>query len=186
MTINQEANMKIVVLSGSPHKHGTTSKLVDSFIAGASSAGHEIVRFDTAFMKVHPCIACERCHSAEGGKCAFQDDMVKIGGALAESDCVALATPIYYYGICTQLKTVIDRFYGIEESIRRQQKTVFITAMADDNPETVKPANDSYRAAVSWLGWEDAGIVNAFSCTTAADLEGTDYEAKAFELGKNI
>ena len=177
--------MKIVILSGSPHKHGTTAKLVDSFVEGANTAGHEIMRFDTAFMNIHPCIACEKCHS-ENGKCVFQDDMVNIGSSIADSDCVVLATPIYYYGICTQLKTVIDRFYAIEESIRKQQKTAFITAMADDNPEPVKPANDSYRAIVSWLEWKDSGIVNAFSCTTVDDLAGTDYEERAFELGKNI
>lgn len=177
--------MKIVILSGSPHKHGTTSRLVDSFIRGAEEAGHEIVRFDTAFLKVHPCVACETCHS-EKGKCVFQDDMVKIGAALAESDCVALATPIYYYGICSQLKTVIDRFYGIEESIRRSQKTVFLTAMADDVRESVKPANDSYRAAIGWLGWADAGIVNAFECSVPEDLDKTDCEQRAYELGKTI
>ena len=182
---DREVKMKIVVLSGSPHKHGTTSKLVDSFIAGAGEAGHEIVRFDTACMNIHPCIACEKCHS-ENKECVFKDDMIKIGNDLADSDCVVLATPIYYYGICSQLKTVIDRFYAIEESIRRQQKTVFITAMADDNPETVKPANDSYRAAINWLGWHDAGIVNAFSCTTVDDLNSTDYEERAYNLGKSI
>ena len=176
--------MKIVVLSGSPHKHGTTAKLADSFIAGAKEAGHEIVRFDTAFMKVHPCIACETCHS-DKAKCAFQDDMVQIGQALAESDCVALVTPIYYYGICAQLKTVIDRFYAIEPAIRRNQKTVFITAMADDNTESVNAANASYRAAINWLEWKDCGIVNAFACTTVDDLKGKDYEAKAYELGKS-
>ena len=177
--------MKIVILSGSPHKHGTTSRLVDSFIRGAEEAGHEIVRFDTAFLKVHPCIACETCHS-EKGICVFQDDMVKIGKALSESDCVALATPIYYYGICSQLKTVIDRFYAIEPQIRRSQKTVFLTAMADDVRETVKAANDSYLSAIGWLGWNNAGIVNAFGCSTPEDLNGTDYEQKAYELGKTV
>ena len=112
--------------------------------------------------------------------------MVKIGSAIADSDCIVFATPIYYYGICTQLKMVIDRFYAIEETIRKQQKTAFITAMADDNPETIKPANDHYRAIAGWLEWKDAGIVNAFSCTSVNDLNGTDYEEKAFELGKHI
>jgi multimeric flavodoxin WrbA len=178
--------MKIVILSGSPHKHGTTSKLVDSFAAGANEAGHETVRFDVAFLDVHPCVACDTCQSSDDTKCVFQDDMVQIGRALAEAECVILATPIYYYGICAQLKTVIDRFYAIEPSIREKQKTAFITAMADDNPETVKAANDSYKAAINWLEWNDCGIVNAFGCTTAKDLEGTEYEAKAYELGKNI
>ena len=177
--------MKIVVLSVSPHKHGTTAKLVNSFVAGAKDAGHEITRFDTAFLDVHPCIACDTCH-AENGKCVFQDDMVRIGQALAESDCVVMATPIYYYGINTQLKAVIDRFYAIEEPIRRGQKAAFITAMADDESDSILPANDSYRAIVKWLGWRDCGIVNAFACSTADDLDGTDYEAKAYDLGKGI
>ena len=177
--------MKIVVLSGSPHKHGTTSKLVDSFISGAEEAGHEVARFDTAFMNVHPCIACDKCQE-ENGKCVFQDEMIKIGAALMASDCVVLATPIYYYGINSQLKTVIDRFYAIEPSIRKNQKAAFITAMADDKPETVIPANNSYKAIVNWRGWNNCGIVNAFACTSVKDLEGTDYESKAYELGKGI
>ena len=178
--------MKIVVLSGSPHKHGTTAKLVDSFISGAMEAGHEIVRFDTAFLNVHPCIACEKCHSSDDAKCAFQDDMVAVGKALAEAECIVLATPVYYYGICSQLKTVIDRFYAIEPAIRKGQKTAFITAMADDRPETVTAVNASYKAAIEWMEWKDSGIVNALACTTVDDLAGKDYEAQAYRLGKNI
>lgn len=178
--------MKIVVLSGSPHKNGTTAKLVDSFIQGAEAAGHSIIRFDTAFLNVHPCIACEKCHASKEASCAFQDDMIEIGNALAESDCIAFVTPIYYYGICSQLKAVIDRFYAIEGKIRKGQKTVFISAMADDRTETVEPANASYKAIVNWLEWNDAGILNAFNCTTAADLEGTDYVEKAYKLGQEL
>lgn len=178
--------MKIVILSGSPHKNGTTAKLVDSFIAGANESGHETVRFDTAFLNVHPCIACEKCHSSDDAVCAFQDDMVKIGKELAEADCIAFVTPIYYYGICTQLKAVIDRFYAIEPYIRKNQKTVFITAMADDRSETINSANASYKAAIEWLEWKDCGIVNAFACSTADDLKGTDYEERAYMLGKNL
>lgn len=91
-----------------------------------------------------------------------------------------------YYGICTQLKTVIDRFYAIEPAIRRGQKTAFITAMADDRPETVNAANASYKAAIGWMEWKDCGIVNAFGCTTVEDLAGKDYGAQAYALGKNI
>ncbi len=177
--------MKIVILSGSPHKNGTTSKLVDSFIAGAREAGHEITRFDTAFTNVHACTGCDACQT-EGGKCVFQDDMTAIGQALAQSGAIVFATPIYYYGINAQLKTVIDRFYAIEPLIRKGQKTVFITAMADDTPDSAVPANDHYKAFVKWLKWNDCGILNAVACPAAGDLEGTDYEKKAFELGKNI
>jgi Multimeric flavodoxin WrbA len=177
--------MRIVVLSGSPHKLGTTSKLADSFIAGAREAGHVITRFDTAFLSVHPCLGCDHCKGGDH-KCVFRDAMTEIGTALAESECIAFVTPIYYYGICAQLKTVIDRFYAIEESIRKNQKTVFLTAMADNDPESVLAANGSYRAITRWMNWNDCGIVNAFACAVPQDLEGTDYETKAFALGKNL
>lgn len=178
--------MKIVILSGSPHIQGTTAKLTDSFILGAKESGHEIVRFDTAFMDIHPCIACEKCHESETAKCVFQDDMVEIGEALATADCIAMVTPIYYYGICTQLKTVIDRFYAIEANIRKKQKTVLITAMADDDRKGIDPTNATYKAMIKWLEWENCGILNAFECTTPDDLAGTDYEENAYELGKSL
>lgn len=178
--------MKIVILSGSPHTNGTTAALVKSFISGAEEAGHEIVRFDTAFLSVHPCMACEKCHASENAACTFPDDMLRIGSELATADCVALVTPIYYYGACTQLKTVIDRFYGIEPSIRNHQKTVFITAMADDRPETVQAANAWYRTAIDWMEWKDCGILNAMGCSTAEDLKKTDYEKQAYVLGSGL
>ena len=55
--------MKVLVITGSPHKNGTTAALAEQFIAGAKAAGHEVTRFDAAFKQVHPCIACEKCHT---------------------------------------------------------------------------------------------------------------------------
>ena len=46
--------------------------MADNFIKGAQEAGHSVVRFDSAFKKVHPCIACDKC--AASGQCVFKDD----------------------------------------------------------------------------------------------------------------
>ncbi|MFR2445918.1 MAG: flavodoxin family protein [Thomasclavelia spiroformis] len=51
--------MKIVILTGSPHKNGTSNTLVDEFIKGASEKGHLIKRYDIAFLDIHPCIGCD-------------------------------------------------------------------------------------------------------------------------------
>lgn len=84
------------------------------------------------------------------------------------------------------MKAVIDRFYAWEGRIRKNQKTVFITAMSDDVQERIQAANASYQAFVNWLNWENAGILNAFDCTVPGDLAKTDYEKQAYELGKNL
>ena len=42
-------NMKIVVITGSPHRNGTSALLADKFIEGAQSVGHTVYRFNAAF-----------------------------------------------------------------------------------------------------------------------------------------
>lgn len=58
--------MKIVMITGSAHKTGTTAVMAEEFMKGATEAGHEVYRFDSAFKNVHPCIACEHCHNKIG------------------------------------------------------------------------------------------------------------------------
>ena len=66
--------MKIVIITGSHHKNGTSAHLAAAFVRGAEETGHEVCRFDAAFRQVHPCIACETCHNTNRG-CVFADDM---------------------------------------------------------------------------------------------------------------
>lgn len=57
--------MNIVVLTGSPHRNGTTSVLAEQFIKGAEAKGHSVFRFDAAFHNIHGCLGCERSLRAE-------------------------------------------------------------------------------------------------------------------------
>ena len=62
--------MKIVILNGSPHLNGPTSDMVDGFIEGVTSVGHEVEHFHVAHMNIHGSIACEYCRNKKKGKCA--------------------------------------------------------------------------------------------------------------------
>ena len=90
--------MKILLISGSPHKAGTTSVLIKAFSKGAESAGHEVYHFNAGEKEAHPCIACERCHSAVSA-CVFRDAFDEMRDMLIEADAVVFASPIYYYGL---------------------------------------------------------------------------------------
>lgn len=46
--------MKILVLTGSPHVDGTTALLADEFCEGARDFGHDLVRLDTAKLRINP------------------------------------------------------------------------------------------------------------------------------------
>ena len=90
--------MKVVVITGSAHKNGTSAYLAEQFIRGAEEKGHEVFHFDAAAKEIHPCIACEKCHG-DTPICVFKDDMQELNPHLFDADVVAFASPIYYYDI---------------------------------------------------------------------------------------
>jgi len=80
-------SMKILVITGSPRKNGNSNFLVDNFIKGAQEKGHKIFRFDSAFKKVHPCIACNKC--GMNGDCVSTMILIMSGKTLL--------MPIWWY-----------------------------------------------------------------------------------------
>ena len=177
--------MKVLVLTGSPHKTGTTSVLAEQFISGALEAGHDVFRFDAAFQTVHPCIACEKCHRTDTG-CAFQDDMEELNPHLLSADAVILISPIYYFALTAQIKAVIDRFYANDAALHGHKKVILLAVMADDTMESAAGAITSFQRMADYLQWEVAGMVIAASCADADALRGTDYPHQAYELGKAL
>lgn len=177
--------MKIVMITGSAHKRGTTAVLAEQFAKGAVEAGHQIYRFDAAYKTVHPCIACEKCHKTDSG-CTFKDDMEELNPCLLSADAIVFVTPIYYYAMSAQIKAVMDRFYANDSALHGGKKTVLMTTMADDTMESAEGANASFRGMAHFLGWEIAGIINGVACANVEELQQTAYPQQAYELGKSI
>lgn len=178
--------MKIVVLTGSPHKRGTTNLLAEQFIKGAKDAQNEVTRFDSAFAKVHPCIGCERRGTGKN-TCVFQDDMIELYKRIIDADAVVLATPLYYHGYSAQLKTVIDRFHGIDDLIRGQsKKAALLAAGANPNKWITDGLLVTYHTELRYLGWIDRGTVLASGCYSAEDIAETNYPQMAYELGRSF
>lgn len=177
--------MKVLVITGSPHRNGTSACLAQHFIEGATEAGHEVYRFDAAFKSIHPCIACEKCHNTDTG-CAFKDDMEELNPHLFEADVVALVSPIYYYTINAQIKAVIDRFYANDAALHGQKGAVMMLTMADDTMESAEGALQTFRGMTDFLDWQVAGTVVGVACGTLDDLMKTDYPDQAYQLGKSL
>lgn len=177
--------MRVLMITGSAHKNGATAILAESFQRGAKEAGHTVFRFDAAFKKIHPCIACEKCHNTDQG-CAFKDDMEELNPRLLDADVVVLVSPIYYYALNAQIKAVIDRFYANDAALHGHKKAVLMVAMADDTMESAEGAIASFKGMTGFLEWEIAGIVAGVSCGDAEAMRRTDYPAQAYELGKSL
>lgn len=176
--------MKILVLTGSPRKNGNSNTLADNFIQGAKEAGHQVERFDSAFKNVHPCIGCNAC--GMDGPCVFKDDFEFVRQHIIDSDVVVFATPMYYFGISAQLKTVIDRFYAINGKIHHPKKAVLLMTYANTSPTEAEPIKKHYEILLNYLGWQDAGQVIASGVWPVGAVNNTQYPKEAYELGKNI
>ena len=180
----EKKSMKILVITGSPRKNGNSNFLADNFIKGAQEKGHKIVRFDSAFKKVHPCIACNKC--GMNGDCVFNDDFNFIRDNIVDADMVLFATPMYYFGISAQIKTVIDRFYAINGKIHVPKKTALIMTYADTAEKEAQPIKSHFNTLINYLGWTIVGEIIASGVWTEGSVKNTKYPKMAYELGKSL
>ena len=103
---------KIVVLTGSPRKSGNSFAMTEAFIKAAEAKGHTVTRFDTAFMDIGFCHACETCYKT-GKPCSYGGDFNDMAPAILEADAVVFSTPVYWYTIPAQLKGAIDKLFSL-------------------------------------------------------------------------
>ena len=58
--------------------------------------------------------------------------MTRLYPEILSADLIAFVTPVYYFGISTQLKTAIDRFFSINKKIRKfPKKAVLLAAFGE-------------------------------------------------------
>lgn len=99
--------MLLLAIYGSPRKAGNTDTMMNAFLTGAAAAGADLQRIYVRDLEINPCIGCGHCDKT--GKCIQNDAMVDVYPQLDEADAIAVASPIYFYGVTAQLKMLIDR-----------------------------------------------------------------------------
>lgn len=177
--------MKVSVITGSPHKNGTSALLADRFIEGAEASGHDVSRFDAAFETVKPCLACEYC-SSHNTECIHNDSMEALYGKLLESEVVVLVTPLYYYTMSTQIKAVLDRFHAKNVELSGNKKAILMAAAYGDDRTTMVGLEKTYESILVFLNWENVGTILATGCPTREVLEQTQFPQHAYEMGRNL
>lgn len=177
--------MKIVLLQGSPNKNGSTNIIAEHFTEGAEEAGHSVVRFDVAKMDIKPCTGCVAC--GYEGPCVQKDENDKIREAILSADMIVFATPLYYYGMSAQLKTVVDRFCAYNSSInRKHMKSALLTVAWNGDDWTFEALESHYKTLVRYLDFEDCGMVLGYGCGSPAMTKRTKYPKLAYDLGRSL
>ena len=177
--------MKIVILMGSPNRNGSTNILVENFIKGAIEAGHQTEVIDVCHADIHPCTGCVAC--GYEGPCVQKDDVEMIRQKLLASDMVVFATPLYYYGMTAQLKTVVDRFCAYNSSLNsRRLKSALLTVAWNADDWTFDALEAHYKTLVRYINFEDQGMVLGYGCGSPGMTGRSRYPREAYQLGKRL
>lgn len=177
--------MNILVIESSPHKHGSSNLLAEEFIHGAREAGHQVQVFDAGHADLHPCLGCDACGMS--GPCVQKDDMAELRGNILASDMVAFVTPLYYFGMSAQLKTVIDRFYSFNGQLSAKGvKTALIAAAWDSNDWTMRELSAHYQTLCRYLNFRDQGMILGTGCGTVSQTRASRFPKLAYEFGKSL
>ena len=179
-------NMKIVVVTSSPHpkNESTSIYLADRFTEGAKSAGHEVYTFDAANEETHPCRGCDRC--GMDGPCVWNDAIEqKLMPKMLEADLLVLTTPLYYYGMSAQLKTIVDRFYSRTGKLHGKKSIIMATAY-NSADWTMEALSAHYDTLVRYMEWQDVGQVWAVGCGSRSLVERSEFGDMAYRIGAGL
>ncbi len=149
--------MNILAISGSPRKGGNTDIMVETFAKAATQKGHSCQIVYLSEKHPNPCLACNACRNKPDGQCVQKDDMQEIYEQMCQSDMIILASPLYYFTVSAQLKTVIDRFYAPGSRGKTIKKAALFL---DSGSPGYDGAVYMYRHTVNFLGWEDMGVIS--------------------------
>lgn len=176
---------KVLVISTSPRKGGNSETLADEFIRGAQEAGNSVEKITLYDKSIGFCKGCLACQTTR--RCVIRDDADAIAQAMLTADVIAFATPIYYYGMCGQMKTMLDRANPLFPADYQFRDIYLLAAAAEEDAHTVD-------GAVTGLqGWIDcfekarlAGTVFAGGVTTVGEIQGHPALEQAYELGRHV
>ena len=100
-------NKKVLIISSSPRKGGNSETLAAAFAKGTREAGN---RVETVYLREKQVGFCKGCLAClKLGHCVIQDDAVEIAAKMHDANVLVFATPVYYYCVSGQLKTMLDR-----------------------------------------------------------------------------
>lgn len=176
---------KVLVISTSLRRNSNSHALAEEFAKGAKEAGHQVELLSLIGRQIEYCVGCLSCQGT--GQCVIEDDANLIAEKMLEADVVCYATPIYYYEMAGQMKTLLDRMNPLFSADYKFRDVYMLSTAADDGPHVAD------RAVNGLEGWiecfakaELAGSLFAGGVTGPGEITNHPALAKAYDMGKNI
>ena len=113
--------------------------------------------------------------------------MTEILNKMLAADVIVLATPVYFYSMCAQMKTLIDRTTPKYTEMQNKE-FYFIMTAADGNKASLKRTLETFRGFTEDCldGAIETGIIYGTGAWNLGEIKNTPAYNEAYEMGKQI
>ncbi|MBQ9729479.1 MAG: flavodoxin family protein [Clostridia bacterium] len=175
---------KVLILSGSPRKGGNSDVLCNEFMRGALEAGNEVEKIRVAEKNIGFCTGCYACKKT--GVCAIKDDMAEVLQKMIDAEVIVLASPVYFYSICAQLKAVIDRTVARWLEVKDKEFYYIVTA-ADEELSSAETTLACFRGYADCVeGAKEMGVICGMGNYEKGEVLEKPVMVEAYQMGKKI
>ena len=174
----------ILIISTSLRNGSNSEILANEVLKGAADAGNNAELVTLKDKQIAFCKGCLACQKT--GHCVIKDDAVEIVEKMKNSDVIVFATPVYYYGMSGQMKTLLDRANPLYVSDYKFRKIYLVTASAEAEKETPEKTITGLKGWVECFSeCEYAGEYLGGGFTDPNEVKGDPDTLKgAYEFGK--
>lgn len=175
----------VLVISSSPRKGGNSDILSDEFVNGAFAGGNTVEKIRTDEKKIGFCKACYYCKKSKG-ECIIKDDMAEILDKMLKADVIVLASPVYFYSVDAQMKTLIDRTVARWLEFKNKEFYYIMTA-AEDSDSVMDCTLECFRGLAACLeGSKEKGVIYGKGVYEKGEINSKKEIKQAFEMGKSV
>ena len=176
----------VLVITTSLRAKSNSDILAERLIAGAKDAGHQVELISLKGKTIGFCRGCLACQKTQ--KCMLKDDAVMIAEKVMNADTLVFVTPIYYYEMSGQMKTLLDRMNPLYSSDYKFRSVYMLSTAAEDETTTPEKAVNGLQGWVDCF--EKAELAGSLFCggiNDAGESAGkAEEQQEAYDFGKSL
>ncbi|MDO5138646.1 MAG: flavodoxin family protein [Oscillospiraceae bacterium] len=167
---------KVLVITTSLRTGSNSDRLAEETIKGAKETGHQVEHISLKDKDIRFCKGCLACQKTQ--RCVIKDDAIEIAEKVKEADTLVFATPIYYYEMSGQMKTLLDRLNPLFPSDYKFRNVYMLSTAAEDEEYVCEKAVSGLQG---WIDcFEKAHLAGSLFCG------GINERGKAESCGKEL
>mgnify|MGYP004715943847 CR=1 FL=1 len=176
----------VLIISTSLRNNANSEILAHEVERGAKESNNNVEFVTLKDKEIKFCKGCLACQKV--GKCIINDDANEITSKMKEADVIVWATPVYYYEMAGQMKTMIDRANSLFHTGKNFSEVYLVTTSADDSKGVSKTVLNGINGWIACFdGVELKGCLEAGGLEEASSvLNRKDLLDEAYNMGKNI